>query len=127
MNTGLRSSLSWARTLGATVVVAGAAFVGSASAASRSSVPTLVGAARPGALLKVVGPAGWHARGTHVSYAWLACDQADCALITYGARPSLVVPSGSDPSRSWYVSVVATVTGAHGTTTTTLFSDPIRP
>jgi hypothetical protein len=121
----LHSISMWARTLGATALGAGAASAGTASAAPTVSAPYLTGTARSGSILKVVGPAAWRTRGTTVSYAWLACDQLDCALITFGTRPSVVVPGGLDPARHWYVAVVATARNAHGSTTTTLFSDQV--
>jgi hypothetical protein len=118
--------LALATALAATVTVSASTASVSPPAAGAESLPRLVGARQPGARLRVVSSPDWRRDGTSVTYAWLQCDELDCALITFGSDPELTVPSDLDPARTWWITVVATATADSGTTTTTLSSGPLR-
>jgi hypothetical protein len=109
----------------AVLLVTSATAAGTAGAATGVSSPRLVGAARPGATLRVLVPNSWRRSGVGVTYTWLACDSLDCALITYGSQSTLMIPEQFDPSRVWKIVVVVTPSTGNGSGSTALSSGPL--
>jgi hypothetical protein len=115
----------------AVALVAALLAVGSAGAtASKTTAlhggdPVLVGSAKPGGLIAVLLPPSWYRGAATVTYAWQACDETDCALISYGTDRSLVVPSTWDATRSWQILVDVTAQRPNGEQSTTTLTTPL--